>query len=185
MHGFMPRWCLLPLLLLSASVSAGDLVTELAAKAGAAFAQYTLGNHYYSGEEGYPQDYERAAYWYLKAAKGGNAKGQLAIGIVYRRGQGVSADMDAALYWMKKSAGNGHSLAMYNLGQFYLNKADRPSTGSYATEAYAWFVVTRDHDGPHAGSAGHEISQLDARMTREETSFARSRARTLRSAIGL
>jgi TPR repeat protein len=185
MQGAMPRWCLLPLLLLSATVSAGDLATELAAKAGVAFAQYALGNHYYSGEEGYPQDYERAAYWYLKAAKGDNAKGQLAIGIAYRRGQGVPADMDAALYWMKKSAGNGHSLALYNLGQFYLNKAERPSVGSYATEAYAWFVVTRDHGGPHAGSASYELSQLDSRMTREETSFGRGRARTLRSAIGL
>ncbi len=174
----------LPMLIFS-KVLAGDLATELAAKAGVAFAQYSLGNHYYSGEEGYLQDYERAAYWYLKAAKGDNAKGQLAIGIAYRRGQGVPADMDSALYWMKKSAGNGHSLAMYNLGQFYLSKADRPSTGTYATEAYAWFVVTRDHEGPHSGSAGYEISRLDALMTREETSFARSRARFLRSAIGL
>jgi TPR repeat protein len=174
----------LPMLIFS-NVLAGDLATELAAKAGVAFAQYTLGNHYYSGDEGYPVDQEKAAYWYLKSAKGGNVKGQLAIGIAYRRGQGVPSDMDAALFWMKKSAGNGHSLAMYNLGQFYLNKSDRPSTGSYATEAYAWFVVTRDHDGPHAGSAGYEISRLDAIMTREETSFARSRARSLRSAIGL
>jgi hypothetical protein len=103
----MPRWYLLPLLLLSASVSAGELFTELAAKAGFASAQYTLGNHYFAGEEGYPQDYDRAAYWYLKAAKGDNVKGQLAIGIAYRRGQGVTEDIDAALYWMKKSAGNG------------------------------------------------------------------------------
>jgi TPR repeat protein len=185
MDGLMPRWCLLPLFLLSATVSAGDLFTELAAKAGVASAQYTLGNHYFAGEEGYPQDHERAAYWYLKAAKGDNAKGQLAIGIAYRRGQGVTEDGDAALYWMKKSAGNGHSLAMYNLGLFYLDKAARPSVGSYATEAYAWFVVTRDHGGPLAGSAGYEISRLDALMTREETSFARSRARSLRSALGL
>ena len=142
-------------------------------------------HRYYSGDEGYPQDYERAAYWYLKSAKGDNAKGQLAIGIAYRRGQGVPTDMDAALYWMKKSAGNGHSLAMYNLGQFYLNKADRPSVGSYATEAYAWFSVAREHGGAYAGSASSELSQLDSSMTREETSYARSRARTLRASIGL
>jgi TPR repeat protein len=173
------------LLLFAAFASAGDLTTELAAKAGIAIAQYTMGNYYYSGDEGYPQDYERAAYWYLKSAKGDNAKGQLAIGIAYRRGQGVPTDMDAALYWMKKSAGNGHSLAMYNLGQFYLNRADRPSVGSYATEAYAWFSVAREHGGAYAGSASSEISQLDSSMTREETSYARSRARTLRASIGL
>jgi TPR repeat protein len=144
-----------------------------------------MGNYYYSGDEGYSQDYEKAAYWYLKSAKGDNVKGQLAIGIAYRRGQGVPADMDAALFWMKKSAGNGHSLAMYNLGMFYLNKADRPSVGNYATEAYAWFTVTRSHGGAQAGSASQELSQLDARMTREETSFARNRARTLSSSIGL
>jgi TPR repeat protein len=174
----------LPMLIFS-NVLAGDLATELAAKAGVAFAQYTLGNHYYSGDEGYPIDQEKAAYWYLKAAKGGNAKGQLAIGIAYRRGQGVPADMEAALYWMKKSAGSGHSLAMYNLGQFYLNKADRPSTGSYATEAYAWFVVTRDHGGPQSHPADSELSRLDRMMTRDETSFARSRARALKASIGL
>ena len=185
MDGLMPRWSLLPLFLLSATVSAGELFTELAAKAGVASAQYTLGNHFFAGEEGYAQDHERAAYWYLKAAKGDNAKGQLAIGIAYRRGQGVTEDPDAALYWMKKSAGSGHSLAMYNLGQFYLNKADRPSTGSYATEAYAWFVVTRDHGGPQSHPADSELSRLDRMMTRDETSFARSRARALKASIGL
>jgi TPR repeat protein len=174
----------LPMLIFS-NVLAGDLATELAAKAGVAFAQYTLGNHYYSGEEGYPIDQEKAAYWYLKAAKGGNVKGQLAIGIAYRRGQGVPPDMDAALYWMKKSAGNGHSLAMYNLGQFYLNKADRPTTGSYATEAYAWFLVTREHGGSQSYPADSELSRLDRMMTRDETSFARSRARILKASIGL
>ncbi len=177
-------WCLM-LASFIVNASASDLPTELAAKAGIAVAQYTMGNYYYSGDEGYSQDYEKAAYWYLKSAKGDNVKGQLAIGIAYRRGQGVPADMDAALFWMKKSAGNGHSLAMYNLGMFYLNKADRPSVGNYATEAYAWFTVTRSHGGAQAGSASQELSQLDARMTREETSFARNRARTLSSSIGL
>jgi len=177
-------WCLI-LSSFIVNASASDLPTELAAKAGIAVAQYTMGNYYYSGDEGYSQDYEKAAYWYLKSAKGDNVKGQLAIGIAYRRGQGVPTDMDAALFWMKKAAGSGHSLAMYNLGMFYLNKADRPSVGSYATEAYAWFFVAREHGGSQAGSASHEISRLDSQMTREETSFARGRARTLRSSIGL
>jgi TPR repeat protein len=181
----MSRWLLLSFLLVGSYLSAPGFTTELAAKAGLSSAQYSLGNYYYGGEDGYPQDYEQAAYWYLKAAKGGNAKGQLAIGIAYRRGQGVPPDMDEALHWMKKSAGNGHSLAMYNLGLFYLNKADRPSTGSYATEAYAWFVVTRDHGGAHAGSASFELSKLNSLMTRAETSFARSRAHVLRTDIGL
>jgi len=171
--------------LTASAVQASDLATELAAKAGIAFAQYAMGDYYYAGEEGYPQDHEKAAYWYLKSAKGGNAKGQLAIGIAYRRGQGVPADMDAALFWMKNSAANGHSLAIYNLGMFYLNKADRPVTGSYATEAYAWFLVAREHGGPLAYSAESELSRLDRMMTRDETSFARSRARTLKASVGL
>lgn len=178
------RMLLLALLSLTAPLaSASDLATELAAKAGIAFAQYKMGDYYYAGEEGYPQDHEKAAYWYLKSAKGGNAKGQLAIGIAYRRGQGVPSDMEAALYWMKKSASNGHSLAMYNLGLFYLNKAEHPPVGDYYTEAYAWFLITRDDGGSQSHSAASELSSLDRRMTRDDTAFARGRARTLKASL--
>ena len=46
---------------------------------------------YYSGEET-SQSYEKASYWYEKAAKNNNAKAQMYLGYAYLNGKGVAVD---------------------------------------------------------------------------------------------
>lgn len=64
---------------------------------------------------------EKAAYWYMQAAKKGNAEAQGKIGLAYKYGNGVNQDFDKALFWLNNGAENGDSIAQFNLGNIYLN----------------------------------------------------------------
>jgi TPR repeat protein len=166
--------------LVTLEVRAENTSVELAAKAGFAWAQYKLGEFYYSGDEGYPVDYVRAAEWYEKSARNGHAKGQLATGIAYRRGQGVGRSTSTAIYWMKKSAAQSHGLAMYNLALVYQETGD-------AIEAYAWALLGRDHseEATHRYFCTDMIQRLDRELTRAAASAGRDRSRALASELGL
>jgi TPR repeat protein len=159
---------------------AENTTVELAAKAGFAWAQYKLGDYYYSGDEGYRVDYEKAAEWYEKSARNGHAKGQLAIGIAYRRGQGVGKSTSTAVFWMKKSAAQSHGLAMYNLAVVYQETGD-------PIEAYAWALLGKDHsdDSSHRYFCTDMLQRLDREISRGGAAAARGRARALASELGL
>lgn len=78
-------------------------------------------NSYYQMRSEANRSLEKAAYWYMQAAKSGNAKAQGKIGVAYKYGKGVPQDFDKALYWLKTGAENGDSTAQFNLGNIYLN----------------------------------------------------------------
>ena len=50
------------------------------------------------------QDYNKAFYWYNKAAENGNAEAQFYLGYYYAKGLSVTKDMQKAHYWMQKAA---------------------------------------------------------------------------------
>lgn len=106
---------------------------EKFAKGGDAQAQYEVGMDYYSGE-GIAKNTETAAKWFQlastqgheeakkmlysfyskeleKAAKGGDAQAQYALGIAYRNGDGVEVDLDKAGKWFLKSWTNNYEPA--------------------------------------------------------------------------
>lgn len=64
---------------------------------------------------------EKAAYWYLQAAKKGNAKAQGKIGSFYEYGIGLRQDFLKAIYWTKLGAENGDPTAQYYIGMMYAN----------------------------------------------------------------
>ena len=64
---------------------------------------------------------DKAAYWYMQAAKAGNAEAQGKIGLAYKYGKGVNQDFSKAIFWLKNGAEKGDTLAQYNLGNIYLN----------------------------------------------------------------
>jgi TPR repeat protein len=177
----MKRLFLVLLLLVCAGLRADNPALELAAKSGMAWAQYKLGNCYYSGGDDYPIDYEKAAIWYEKAAMNGHDKGQLAIGIAYRRGQGVVQNIPLGVSWMRKAAAQGHGLAMYNLSIVY-SEVYRD-----LTEAYAWALVGRANgrDDEHRLYCRHRLDELDQKISRSEATAAKYRAQAIESSLGL
>jgi hypothetical protein len=82
------------------------------AEKGVAEAQYKLGNCYFNGE-GVTKDYEKAVYWWTKAAEQKYAEAQYniakALDDITSMGidLGLEADGDTALYWYGEALKNG------------------------------------------------------------------------------
>jgi TPR repeat protein len=87
---------------------------------GYAPSQYALGEIYYFGEFGVPQDKMTAGAWLLKAAKGGNPDAQYAVARMYELGEGgASIDPARALAWYKAAAVNGQMDAETTLATYF------------------------------------------------------------------
>ncbi len=72
---------------------------EPAAQAGDPVAQFFLGEMYLRGK-GVDQDFEQAAAWYEKAAIGGHADAQSAIGSLEMLGLGVPRHPTSGYFWL-------------------------------------------------------------------------------------
>ncbi|MFH1157273.1 MAG: tetratricopeptide repeat protein [Pseudomonadota bacterium] len=82
-------------------------------------AEHDLATLYASGRL-VAQNYNRAVYWFSRAADGGVANAHYNLGVIYHQGLGVRADVQKALGWYEKAAELGHPEAMYNLGIAYV-----------------------------------------------------------------
>ena len=83
--------------------------------AGYADAQTDLG-YYYETELG---DFEKAVFWYKKAAEQDEQYALNNLGICYKRGLGVSQNKEMAFRYFYKASALGLSLAQCNLAQCY------------------------------------------------------------------
>lgn len=96
--------------------------SELEKASGNPYAQLLLGNCYYEGDE-VERDYEKAAYWYRKAAENDIPKAQYNLGVCYHLGLGVEQDYEKAIDWYHKAAQNGDVKAQYTLGRLFQDGA--------------------------------------------------------------
>lgn len=75
-----------------------------------------LGNKYFNGSLGLPQDYGRSFVLFQEAAALGSVNAQNSLGFSYVNGYGVRASLSMAVrYWVEAAKG-GHYLSRYNLG---------------------------------------------------------------------
>ncbi len=74
--------------------------------------------HYYLGR-GTEKDFQKARYWYEKAAQQGHSRAQYDLALMYYEGLGVEGDLQKACYWYEKAAQQGHKWAQYNLALMY------------------------------------------------------------------
>ena len=125
-----------------APAEAGALQLREAAAMGNAEAQFVIATRYLNGEDGAPQDFAKAAYWYGKAAAAGNAPAQYRLGTLYERGKGVARDMKAALGWYERSASLGNVKAMHNAA--VLAASNDQQKPDYA-RAFKWFSLGAAH----------------------------------------
>jgi len=75
-----------------------------------------LGNHYYNGLLGLPQDRTKALELWKRSAELGHIQTLYNIGIYYRNGGGVDVDMKKAMYYYELAAMKGYASARYTLG---------------------------------------------------------------------
>ena len=77
-----------------------------------------LGDFYYDGRFGLPQDHTKALELYHRAAELGDATAYSNIGVAYYNGQGVNKDKKKALHCYELAAMGGYIEARYRLGAF-------------------------------------------------------------------
>ncbi|MGF6232024.1 TPR repeat protein [Inquilinus ginsengisoli] len=67
------------------------------------------------------QNFERAAYWYRRAADQGVASAAYNLGVLFERGLGVPRDPEAAVARFRQAAEAGHAGALNALGIAFLS----------------------------------------------------------------
>lgn len=99
----------------------GDLFLK-SARSGDKEAQFKVGLLYLYGDDGFPQDNQKALHWFQQAADQNHTKAQFQTGMMYYK-PGVD-DSDVARTWLRKAAQNGHTDAQYFLGTIYNQKRE-------------------------------------------------------------
>lgn len=96
-----------------------------------------------SNTEGYNRnpyyDMEKAAYWYLQAAKQNHSTAQNNLGQCYENGTGVEANIKEAIKWYRLSAENGNSYGQLNLGDCFRDGHKTKVGGHWEKDAEAYY----------------------------------------------
>jgi len=105
-----------------------------AAQQGLGDAQVSLGITYWDYLQ--PPDFDKAAYWFEKAAEQGDARGQSNLAGAYMRGQGVPKDAAKGIYWYRNAAEQGYPDAEFALGLAYQYGTGVPKDDALAVSWY-------------------------------------------------
>lgn len=85
---------------------------------GDAGAQFNLALLYADGRDR-PRDYDKARYWYGKAARQGHPAAQYGLALMHHRGLGVPRNLKESARWYRMAAKQGHQAAQFNLAALY------------------------------------------------------------------
>jgi TPR repeat protein len=102
---------------------------------------------YYYGGSVYPQDFEKAAMWFRKAADKGVVEAQYHLGHQYDYGQGVTQSHVLAASWYQMAAKQGYAPAQNMLGLLYELGQGVPKSFPLAEK---WFRQAADRGLPSA-----------------------------------
>ncbi len=107
--------------------------SELTKASGNPYAQLLLGDCYYEGEV-VGQDYEKAIFWYKKAAENGIVEAQYKLGSFYEEGEIVAKDYLQAARWYQKVVENSDDM-------------DEDETALYARSVLPFlYAMAKDYD---------------------------------------
>ena len=95
---------------------------SILAEQGDARAQQALAWMYYEGQ-GREPDYDKAVYWYRKAADQDNITAQINLAQMYAYGKGTAQDFTEAARWWKKLAEQGDAKSQAALAGLYYQGA--------------------------------------------------------------
>jgi len=111
---------------------------SIGARKGNASYQAQLGQMYEYGSE-VEQDYDKAEYWYLKAAKQGNTFAQDGLGWIYQYPNSKFHKLIESTYWYRQAAEQGYAPSQDSLGFAYMHgigiKKDYKKAISWYTKA--------------------------------------------------
>ena len=108
-------------------------LAEAAAAQGDGPAHTLLGQMYEQGL-GVPQDYAKAAEWYVKGAALGDVHSQFSLGVLLAEGRGIKENKKQAADFFELAASKNHPVALYNLSLIYVDGFVRPQDLAKAAE---------------------------------------------------
>ena len=109
----------LALLSNSKSPNAVEVLKYICDSFQSATAMFLLGSWYNKGEHGLNVDCAVASEWYRKSSGLNHSPAMNSLGLLYRKGDGVSADNKTAFTWFEKGAKQGNAESMRNLALLY------------------------------------------------------------------
>lgn len=109
-------------------------------------AQFSVGQDYLSGREGWgsltaSDRLSRAARWFRRAAESGHAPSQYRLATLYELGRGLPRNLALAAEWYGRAARQDHVRAMHNLAVLESGGHNRPAD---YTAAAKWFRQAAD-----------------------------------------
>lgn len=109
---------------------------EKAAELGYGYSYELIGTMYWIGFENIDRNYEKARYWYEKAANFGSGNAKLNLGVIYSKGLCVKTDYEKAVQFYISAANDGIKEAQFNVACSF---QDGKGVEKNEKEAVHWF----------------------------------------------
>lgn len=87
-------------------------------------------------------EFQKCAYWALKAAGQGEASAQVLIGDLHLDGLGVAQDAFKAYTWYYLAASNRNNIAFLRMAEFYRRQSTESTN---RIERYAWLLLATNN----------------------------------------
>ena len=127
---------------------------QYAANHGDPNAQNLLGQLYFQGSHGLPQNFELARRYFDAAAEDGNDYAATELGYMYWQGDGVERNFDLARKYFERGAVKNFPMALNGIGLLHLHGAGVPQDFQ---KAYSYFKSAHD-----VGSRQNDLIYPDA-----------------------
>ncbi|HVR68044.1 MAG TPA: tetratricopeptide repeat protein [Verrucomicrobiae bacterium] len=152
---------------------AGAMVEwQQVAQAGDATASYRIGQLYRQGKGLRYRDFEKAVYWYQRAAGRGYVPAQYEVARLQFEGLMVPRDIDEMMYWLWRAALSGHADSQVMLGCVY--EYGEPGVAANYMEALKWYLVAAKSGPPELQARALKLAErVSAKMTPEQIDAAR------------
>jgi uncharacterized protein len=142
------------------------------AQAGDATASYRIGQLYRRGEGLRYRDFEKAVYWYQRAASRGHVPAQYEVARLQFESLVVPRGIDEMMFWLWRAALNGHAESQVMLGVVY--EYGEPSVAASYTEALKWYLIAAKSGTPKLRTRAQKLAdRVSAKMTPEQVAAAR------------
>ncbi len=117
--------------------------------------QFAIGEAYYHGAYGIARDHKEAAFFYDRAAQGGDAGAQYRLGVLNNMYHDVPQDIQQALYWLVRADQQGHRFAQREMTRLRSSGQDRQKTVPF--ELYKLYSQGADGIGRDPDKASENL----------------------------
>lgn len=131
---------------------------------GDSISQYELGRLFEEGAK-VPRNYEKALYWYERAANQNRLEAMCAAAYMYLDGKGTQVNVDKAVDWYEKAAMQDYTPAQRKLYEIYSSDQDKIPD---LVKAYQWLYLAMTFmfpDSKNVSENAPELAELEKRLS--------------------